>query len=426
MGDEETKTKRKRSANGEAKPYQRAADGMWCIAVELPSPDGRRRRKVLVAKTEGAVKEKEKKAKRELIVNGDIFTNGQTLETWLRVWFRDIALKKLRPRTAATYESYMKNHIVPSIGKVRLDKLTPAHVRKLHNDMTSKGLSSTSAGQAHRILAVALKYAEQDGRVTRNVANLTDAPRKAATDLVALDVSEGRRVLEAAADDHLGSLWWAVLLTGARQGELLGLTQDRVTDSLNFAWQLQRISWRHGCNPLGSCGRKRGTDCPQRTILHAANWEHTRLEGGLYLSRPKSDSGWRIIPLVEPLKSVLELQIEANQSKPNPHNLVWSNPDGSPIDPRAETEAWDALLKRAKVPDVRLHDGRHTTVDLLFEAGVPEQIIMDIVGHSSLAMTRKYRSKQAKAVANRPQLTDALGRLAKMLTTESIPNSVTR
>lgn len=405
-----------RRPKGEGAVYQRKSDGMWCASVELPSPDGRRRRKVVVSKTENGAKEKQKKAKRDLIVNGDIFTNGQTLETWLRVWFRDIAAKKLRPRTASTYESYMKNHIVPSIGKVRLDKLTPAHVRKLHNDMADKGLSSTSAGQAHRILAVALKYAEQDGRVTRNVTHLTDAPPKAATALVALDASEGMRVLETAAGDPLGSLWWAVLLTGARQGELLGLTHDRVTDSLDFAWQLQRISWRHGCDPLGSCERKRGTDCPERKILHAANWEHTRLEGGLYLSRPKSDSGWRIIPLVEPLKTVLQIQMQANESKPNPHNLVWSNADGSPIDPRAETEAWDALLKRAGVPDVRLHDGRHTTVDLLFEAGVPEQVIMDIVGHSSLAMTHKYRSKKAKAAANRPQLTDAMNRLSKLIT----------
>jgi len=408
-----------RRTKGEGAVYQRASDGMYCASIELPSPDGRRRRKVVVSKTENGAKEKQKKAKRDLIVNGDIFTNGQTLETWLRVWFRDIAIKKLRPRTASTYESYMKNHIVPSIGKVRLDKLTPAHVRKLHNDMTNKGLSSTSAGQAHRILAVALKYAEQDGRVTRNVANLTDAPRKAATALVALDSGEGMRVLEAAADDPLASLWWAVLLTGARQGELLGLTQDRVTDSIDFAWQLQRIPWRHGCDTETPCERKRGTDCPQRKITYAANWEHTRLEGGLYLSRPKSESGWRIIPLVEPLKSVLELQMQANESKPNPHNLVWSNADGSPIDPRAETEAWDSLLKRAQVPDVRLHDGRHTTVDLLFEAGVPEQIIMDIVGHSSLAMTHKYRSKKAKALANRPQMTAAFHQLAKMITPPS-------
>jgi len=412
-------TKRKRSPNGEGKPYQRAADGMWCASVELPSPDGRRRRKVVVSKTENGAKEKRKKAQRELIVNGDIFTNGQTLETWLRVWFRDIAIKKLRPRTASTYESYMKNHIVPSIGKVRLDKLTPAHVRKLHNDMTNKGLSSTSAGQAHRILAVALKYAEQDGRVTRNVANLTDAPRKAATALVALDASEGMRVLETAASDPLGSLWWAVLLTGARQGELLGLTQDRVTDSIDFAWQLQRIPWRHGCTTETPCGRKRGTDCPQRKIIYAANWEHVWLQGGLYLTRPKSDAGWRSITLDEPLRSVLELQMQANSMKPNPHNLMWSNPDGSPIDPRAETEAWDALLKRAGVPDVRLHDGRHTTVDLLFEAGVHEEIIKEIVGHSSLAMTHKYRSKKAKALANRPQMTDAFQQLAKMITPPS-------
>ena len=70
-------TPRKRRATGEPKPYQRA-DGMWRVALELPSPDGSRRRKYFVAKTEGALKLKLKEAKRVLLKNGDLSTASVT------------------------------------------------------------------------------------------------------------------------------------------------------------------------------------------------------------------------------------------------------------------------------------------------------------------------------------------------------------
>jgi len=413
-------------AKGEGTVYQRKSDGMWVASVELPSPDGRRRRKVVTAKTEGQVKAKLKDIRKELLVKGDLPTSGQTLATWLHVWFESIALKKIRPRTAATYRTKIYEYIIPSIGKVRLDKLTPAHVRKMHEFITtkpkdekdpSKGfLSPTNALQAHRILSVALKYALREGRVTHNVAELTDVPKKAQANLGVLTATDGVKVLQAVTEDRLGSRWAAALLTGARQGELLGLELDRVTDELDLSWQLQRISWEHGCG--GTCGHKRGTDCPDRKITMPADWEYRPLTGGLSLSRPKSDAGWRIIPLVDPLKSIIERRIEAAASEPNPHGLVWTSDikymkgggknaprrplplDGSPLDPARDNLAWHAILERAGVPSVPLHAARHTTASLLLEAGVPEPIIMKILGHSSYVVTRAYQNVDRKQLAS--------------------------
>lgn len=420
---------------GEGTIYQRASDGMFCASIELPSPDGRRRRKVVSAKTEAQVKEKLKVEKRTLIRDGDISTTNQTLATWMGVWFRTIASKNVRPKTAAVYRTHMNEYIIPSIGKTRLDKLTPDHVRKLHEFITTKPkdaekpekgvLSSTTALQSHRILSVALKYAEREGRVTRNVAELTDAPRKASVKLDILSAEDGVKVLHTVTDDRLGSRWAAALLTGARQGELLGLELDRVGDSLDLSWQLQRINWEHGCD--SKCAMKRGTDCPSRKITFPADWEHRHLTGGLYLTRPKSSAGWRIIPLVDPLRSILERRIAVAETEPNPHGLLWTSDrkqprrvkkedmhgllplDGSPLDPARDNAAWHAVLERADVDQVRLHDARHTTASLLLAAGVPEKIIMEIMGHSSFVVTRKYQN------VNLPQLRDAMTRLSALM-----------
>jgi len=415
-------TPRKRRATGEPKPYQRA-DGMWRVALELPSPDGSRRRKYFVAKTEGALKLKLKEAKRDLLKNGDLSTASVTVATWMNLWFNAISLKKIAPRTASAYRSQINNYVIPSIGKIRLDKLTAAHIYRVADYITtkpkdpadpSKGfLSSTTANNTYRMLRVALTYAEREGRITKNPAMLADAPRKAAANLAVLTAVDGVKVLDSVSRDRMGSRWATALLTGARQGEVIGLELDRVTDVLDLSWQLQRITWEHGCG--GTCGRKRGTDCPKQKITHPADWMYRRLgDSGLCLTRPKSAAGWRIIPLVEPLKTIIERRIAVAATEPNPYGLVWTaDPkfnkggakgtvriaqplDGSPIDPSRDNLAWHAVLARAGIDSVPLHAARHTTASLLLAANVPETIVTSILGHSSFAVSRSYMTVDRK------------------------------
>lgn len=403
-------------AKGEGTVYFRESDQRWVGSKDLPrrNPKDRRRVVVLVNPKGMTVKEaraatiaKLNKRVAELEANGDLPNEMQTFGQWAHVWFTTIALKKIRPKTAATYRYLLEQHILPEIGHVQLKKLTSAHVRRVEDRITGKGLSSTTAAQAHRIVAVALKYALREDRVTKNVALLTDAPKRARKELGILTAMDGVKVLSVTRDDRLWSRWAAALLTGARQGELLGLELDRVTDVIDLSWQLQRISWEHGCTPL--CGQKRGAECPNRTVTFPADWEHRYLTGGLWLSRPKSNAGYRIIPLVDPLKTIIAARIEATKHEPNPHGLLWTTPTGNPIDPGYDNRAWHEALTRANVPDVRLHDARHTTASLLLEAGVPEPIIMKILGHNSYAVTRAYQN------VDRRQMDSAMESLSALL-----------
>jgi len=403
-------------AKGEGTIYFRESDQRWVGSKDLPrrNPTDRRRAVVLVNPKGMTVKEaraatiaKLNKRVAELEKNGDLPNEQQTVAQWLHVWFDTIALKKIRPKTAATYRTLLEKHILPEIGHVQLTKLTSAHVRRIEERILSKGLSSTTAMQAHRIVAVALKYALREERVTKNVALLTDAPKRARKQLGVLTAVDGVKVLSATRDDRLWSRWAAALLTGARQGELLGLELDRVTDVIDLSWQLQRISWEHGCSP--TCDKKRGSECPKRTVTFPADWEHRHLTGGLWLSRPKSNAGYRIIPLVDPLKTIIAARIEAARLEPNPYGLLWTTETGNPIDPGYDNRAWHDALNRAGVPDVRLHDARHTTASLLLEANVPEPIIMKILGHNSYAVTRGYQN------VDRRQLDAAMEGLSALL-----------
>jgi integrase len=413
-----------------SKPLQ-----FWQAVVELPPRDGERRRKIVRSKDKRIALTKLREVQRDLAKVGDLPTASQTLESWLRHWFDHIHAKRVRPKTIATQRGIIDNHIIPAIGGARLNKLEPLHVRRLHEAIADKGLSSTTALQAHRILGTALRDAEREGRVTRNVTTLTDAPRRARPDLAVLDLDDGIRILLEAAQpgDRMGSRWATALLTGARQGEVLGLEIDRVADKLDLSWQLQRLTWSHGCNPQNprqpKCDWKRGSDCPKRHLEAPADWEHRHLTGGLWLSRPKSAAGWREIPLVDPLREIIERRIEVARRERNPHGLVWTaDPkrtpqglllplDGSPVDPGADNRAWHDLLARAGVHDARLHDARHTTVDLLYEAEVSETVITEIVGHSTIGMTRRYRSR-----GNQRALRDALTKMSALLAPGVVPD----
>ena len=381
---------------GEGSVYKRASDGMWCVSVELPSVDGRRRRKVIARKDKAAVMTELRKTQRELAKHGDLATSSTTVDKWMRHWLDDIAPLSIRPKTLAGYKTVVDGYIVPLLGKKRLEKLTAADVRHLHTVMQStpkdaalRGktdlppdtvmLSSTYTLLAHNALSAALKVALREGKITANPCDLVDRPRKRVTAQKALDVDQAIRLLQHLATRKDGPLWATYLLTGARRGEILGLEADRVGDELDLSWQLQRI-----------------TDISKAP----ADWEHRELGGTLYLTRPKSSAGWRVVPLVEPLRSILRLQIGDQQQ-----GLVFTR-NGRPWDPDRATKEWANVLAEAGLPDdVVLHGSRHTVVDLLYEAGVPEAIIQEIVGHSSRAVTRGYRSrgnsKQLKAAMNK-------------------------
>lgn len=389
---------------GEGSVYKRAVDGLWCATVELPPLDGKRRKKVVTSKSKAEVLVKMAAVKRELERAGDLPTASQTLETWLTYWLEKVAAKRVRPNVLASYRSLINRRIIPVIGKVRLDKLTSAHVLRMHDRMTEEGLSSTYALGAYRVLSKALEDAVRAGRVGRNVAKLTDAPRRAATKLETLTRDEAIQLVSRAVPALLETPYdptpvrhAAYVLTAFRRGEMLGLETDRITlpkgpddfGSIDLSWQLQRIA-------------QRDVDAAR------ADFELRQLKGGLYLTRPKSRAGWRVIPLVEPLASLLRDHLA--RMVVNEYGLVWATPDGEPIEPRREWDLWRATLEAMGIDrHVRTHDLRHTAVDLLYEAGVPEDLVVEIVGHSTRSMTRAYKSgSQTRKIVALQQFSELL------------------
>ena len=367
------------------------ARGYWTGAVELPSRDGKRRRKIIRSKDRTEVLTRLDDLKRELRDNGDIDTRDITVKQWFTYWLDNIVDRELRPKTAERYRNITEHWVIPIIGGKKLKQLTSAGIRSVTDAMVREGGSATTALTAHRIISTALEWALREGRMTKNPAKLMAAPRKAASALDALDLQEAldlyAHVRNAGGPGF--ALWATTLLTGARRGEVIGLEADRVAEELDISWQLQRLTWRHGCAP--TCGYKRGAECPQRKLILPNDYEYRHVTGGLFLTRPKSKSGWRIIPLVDPLASVLHEHLMVHP--PAPNGFVFTR-NGKPIDPSDHSRSWRSLLAETGIEkNVRLHDIRHTTIDLLTIAGVPDDVIVQIAGHASRMQTNAYKRR---------------------------------
>jgi integrase len=160
-------------------------------------------------------------------------------------------------------------------------------------------------------------------------------------------------------------------------------------------------------------------------LILADGLEHVELEGRLCLVRPKSGKP-RTIPLVPELVEAFRRYLAAASAWPNPHGLIWRDPDGSPITAGQDGADWRDLLlsagiiseEQAKPPRERppgtpptptTHWARHTTATLLMEVGVDARIIGEIVGHTSEEITRRYQHVSSSAAR------DAMDRLGDHL-----------
>jgi integrase len=387
--------------------------GAWVAIVELPSHDGSRRRKTIVrAKKADAVREL--KAAREKFERvGDLPTTSPTVDQWLDVWWNRYA-GRLKMGSRPSYSRSIKNYIRPALGRYKLDRLGAEQVKELHAYVQqTKGLSSTTALGAHRVLSVILRDAEREGKIARNPCSLVDAPKKAVYKVSYLNSGQARDLL-ASLDPGDGTIPVELanraiaLLIGPRPSERLGITRDALdldAGRITISWQLQRLEYQHGCGEK-PCGRKRGGNCPDKRLDIPDDQEAVQVYGGLYLTRPKNRAGWREFQMPTLLTELLRSYLE--QHEPGMASLILTRPDGRPIDHSDDAATWDAELRALGLPDVDMHSCRHTCNTILDELDVPVDVRQKIIGHASRAVNEQVYTHIADVRVT--EATDALGR----------------
>ncbi len=398
----------KRRTPGDGSLYRRA-NGLWIASLDLGfGTDGQRKRWQGSSKTQAGALKKLHEARKEVSIYGSVGKKKMNVGAWLDYWLESIARPSVRPKTYVDYERCIRLHLKPRLASQNLSKLTPEVVRAVEVEIARDKTAATAAG-VHRVLSAALASAQREGHVPRNVAALVSAPKARSHERSALTSTQAKKLMDLTAHDPLGSRWAFALLTGARQGESLGLEWDRVDlrdGSVDISWQLQRLSYTHGCGD--TCGLRRAGNCPQRHLKAPSDYEVRTIPGsGLFLTRPKTSRGTRLIPLPPTLIAALKTLRKAELGP----GFVWTSRKGLPIDPKHDAIAWDQALTDAGLPDVPLHSARHTTATLLMEMGVDVKIIQSIMGHAQAVTTQSYQHADISMARS------ALDRLGESLAT---------
>jgi integrase len=286
-------------------------------------------------------------------------TVGKYLDSWLKNSVQDT----VRLTTYQGYERIVRLHIKPTLEGIKLDRLTPLHVRNLYREKLEAGLAPRMVQLIHTTMHKALKQAVADDLIPRNVTEAVKAPRPVSKEMQPLNPRQARTLLEAARGEKLEALYVLALTTGMRQGELLGLKWEDVNAESGTLHVRRTLSTAMGegfsFNPPKTTKSRRSIKVPQ-LAPHALR----RHRAAQLAARLKVAGLWK------------------------DHDLVFTTGVGTPI-ARADliTRSFKPLLMRAGLPDIRFHDLRHTCATLLLGKGVHVKFVQELLGHSTIAVT---------------------------------------
>ena len=348
--------------NGEGSIYRRT-DGRWVGQYLVHTAKGPKYR-YLYGKTRQAVAEKLTKAMADRD-GGMIFDTGKvTVGGYLDRWLADSVKGTVRTSTYERHEEIVRLHIKPSLGRVGLKKLTPAHVRGLYSEKLDSGLlAPATVRKIHSTLRKALSQAVSDGIVPRNAADVK-APRPTPEEMRPLSEDEARTFLEAVrrSGERFEALYVLAITTGLRRGELLGLRWDDLDlerGRLRVGRALVREGGRHTLGETKTRRGRRQINLTPRTVNSLKAHRKKQLEGKMRLAGLYKD-----------------------------HGLIFASTVGTPVNPEnLVNRSFKPLLEKAALPTIRFHDLRHTCATLLLSRGVHPKLVQELLGHATIAMT---------------------------------------
>jgi integrase len=226
MAEQHGPARRARSRRGHGEgTISKRRDGRWEARVDLGWFDGKRVRRTFYGVTRAEAAEKLRKALE--LVKGQAQIPGAQLRLgdFLDRWLEDVIKPTRQRSTWSGYEVNVRRHIKPTLGHVRLAKLTPAQVQSLITSKLDEGLSPRTVQYIHATLRAALSTAVRWGLVVRNVALPVRTATVDRAPVRPFSRDEAHQVLEAAAH-RLGAFFTVAMAVGLRPSEALALTWD--------------------------------------------------------------------------------------------------------------------------------------------------------------------------------------------------------
>jgi integrase len=268
----------------------------------------------------------------------------------------------VKQKTHLQYKQIIKQHINPTLGKIKLSELEPFQIQALYDKKVENGVGVRTVRLIHAVLHCALSHALRLGLIFRNPSDAVYKPKAKEREMAILDESQVRSFLLAARGKRYEALYKLAITTGLRKGEILGLKWsdlDWSTRQLNVQRQVQRVAGK-----------------------------------GLVFTEPKTSAGRRMVMLgpdmIESLKDHHKRQQTEREfmgEKWQEYELIFPSSIGTPLSQSNLHRKFKQVLAKANLPDIRFHDLRHTAASLTLKQGVSLKVVQERLGHSDAAMT---------------------------------------
>ena len=326
--------------------------GKWVI--DFYDNQGKRRWKTL---PEGTTKGKAKELLREIEDQLDkgVYIPDKKVPLFSEVSSDWLEFKKanLRASTWEMYRGHLQYHF-EEIHNLKINRITTAIVEKFITFRQTSGYNLTTLRKLIVTFNQVMKYAVRHKYIDHNPVNVAERPRGKSEhtenkEIRILSPDEIRMFLDSVKNQKYRTLFMVAVMSGTRQGELLGLKWDDI-DWTTCQIQIQR----------------------------------TYNKGTWY--KPKTRTSYRKINLGPCM--INELKKWKLACPPNEMNLMFPNPTGAPLSQSNMLRRYfKPALKAASIPEIRFHDLRHTYASLLIDQGENIKYIQNQLGHSSPSVT---------------------------------------
>ncbi|MCM3444353.1 tyrosine-type recombinase/integrase [Metabacillus halosaccharovorans] len=342
--------------------------GKWYYMLTLYDENGKRKQKKKRGfKTKGEAKAALIEAENEVNKGTYVEPSKETFINFINEWYE--IKKKSIPRSAKITRTYIDSYIIPMFdNNVSLGNLKLVHIdkfiKKMHEHPRDKdkiGYSPSTIKRALDVIKAALEYAVDSGLVPKNVAKKATLPKSTTNEMKVWDEDEIETFLNCAKDDKLYILYYLALMTGMRQGELLGLRWQDI-DFKNHTLTIKQV------------------------LAHS---------GKEFYSGAKTKAGNRTIGLnsktIEALKQheqIIKQDKEKHGDGYIDNDLVICTTIGTPYNPsNVLNRSFKPLIEKAEVTPIRFHDLRHTHATMLLKLGENPKVISERLGHSNIKIT---------------------------------------
>ncbi|HFX3752434.1 site-specific integrase [Enterococcus mundtii] len=282
-------------------------------------------------------------------------------------------VKNIRNTTEQRIKNHFTNQILPSFGKMKLEAITPATCQKILTEWSMKYhsyqkiKSYTSQVFNYGILIGVIKTNPMERTITPKFNH--DSAEIEAEFYTKEELRQFFDCLQELEDDRALAFFRLAAYTGARKGEILGLTWKDIDfdkKTVQFNKTLVELSDGSLCiNPTKTGSSKRTITIDDGTLTILKKWKRTVIKKNL--SRGIRIDNMDDVPVISTIK--------ANKKRDFLYkgypNLVMSK-------------------VARKFPDmkiIKVHGFRKTHATLLFEAGAQVKDVQDRLGHSSSKTT---------------------------------------